>query len=134
MYRYAEEKLNNWFHQKRRKPLVLRGARQVGKTRLIRNFAIKNNLLLAEINLEKYFYLNDVFKTLSIENILKEIEGISKCPLNSGNLLIFLDEIQSTPNALQALRYFYEEKPEIPVIAAGSLLEFTLKDHNFLCL
>ena len=76
--------------------------------------------------------MEDVFKQLNVAEILTEISLISGNPLNikSGDIL-FLDEIQATPSAIPALRYLYEEKPELHVIAAGSLLEFTLKDHNY---
>ena len=131
MLRVSEKYLIQWFNKKRRKPLIIRGARQVGKTELVRCFSKKNNFNLVEINLEKHLYLDLIFKTLSINKILKEIEGLTHSAIKDRNTLLFLDEIQATPYALQALRYFYEEKPNLAVIAAGSLLEFTLKDHNF---
>ncbi len=129
--RFSEQDLKKWYHGKRRKPLVLRGARQVGKSTLVRQFAAKNNLTLNEINLERHLYLDDVFKTLDIETIVKELEAVIGRNILKPDSLIFLDEIQATPHALQALRYFYEDKPDLPVISAGSLLEFTLADHYF---
>ncbi|MBF9017779.1 MULTISPECIES: ATP-binding protein [unclassified Oceanispirochaeta] len=131
MYRNALKDLNAWFDSPRRKPMILRGARQVGKSTLVRLFAKEHNLKLYELNLEKYLSLDKVFKTMNLESILLEIEGICGSISSDENALLFLDEIQSTPYALQALRYFYEEKPELAVIAAGSLLEFTLSDHSF---
>ena len=124
--------LNAWINKKNRKTLIVRGARQVGKSTLISQFADENNLILHEVNLEKHQYLNDVFASLDIMKILSEIQYICKkgSPKAAGSL-IFFDEIQATPRALSALRYFYEELPEIPVIATGSLLEFTLSKHNF---
>lgn len=111
--------------------MVLRGARQVGKTELVRLFAKSQKLKLVEINLEQHLYLNDLFKSLSIHNIVKELESLTHSSLAEDNTLLFMDEIQAAPYALQALRYFYEDMPSLPVISAGSLLEFTLKDHHF---
>jgi predicted AAA+ superfamily ATPase len=129
--RQAEHHLAAWYQSRNRKPLVLRGARQVGKSTLVRQFAANNHLTLAEINLEKNLFLDTVFKTLDIDRITKELEAVSGINIGSENTLLFLDEIQSTPYAIQALRYFYEERSHLPVIGAGSLLEFTLADHHF---
>jgi len=71
------------------------------------------------------------FKTLDIDRIIYELEAVAGIKINSDNTILFLDEIQGTPHAIQALRYFYEERPHLPVIGAGSLLEFTLSDHHF---
>ncbi len=129
--RNAEYHLNKWYRSRRRKPLVLRGARQVGKSTLVQQFAANNNLALTEINLERHLYLDSIFKTLDIDRIIKELEAVAGRKIKSDNTVLFLDEIQATPHAIQALRYFYEERPHIPVISAGSLLEFTLADHHF---
>ncbi len=131
MYRNAEKDLITWHQGKRRKPLIIRGARQVGKSTLVRNFAKNNNLTLFEINLEKYPYLDKVFTTFNVDMILREISSVIKKDITPNNSMLFLDEIQATPHAIQALRYFYEDMPDLPVISAGSLLEFTLADHNF---
>ena len=129
--RASEQYLKHWFEKTRRKPLVLRGARQVGKSTLVRQFAEHHGLELNEINLERHLPLNDVFKGFDVKQIVRELEGLlGRNILKSGSLL-FLDEVQATPHALAALRYFYEELPELPVIAAGSLLEFALADHSF---
>ena len=129
--RNALNYLARWLIKKRRKPLILRGARQVGKSTLVRLLAKSSNLSLHEINLEKHLFLDDIFKTLDMGTILRELEAIVGTPINVPGSLLFLDEIQATPHALQALRYFYEEYPALPVVAAGSLLEFTLADHSF---
>lgn len=129
--RNAIKYLNRWLTKKRRKPLILRGARQVGKSTLVRMFAKSANLTLREINLERHLFLDDIFKTLDMDIIIRELEALVRNPINVPGSLLFLDEIQATPHALQALRYFYEEYPDLPVIAAGSLLEFTLADHSF---
>lgn len=129
--RFAETHLENWINKSNRKPLVLRGARQVGKSTLVREFARKRKKILIEINLERNLFLDDIFKTLDTDAALKEIEALSGIPISTPDIILFLDEIQSTPHVLQLLRYFFEEKKELPVIAAGSLLEFTLADHSF---
>lgn len=129
--RYAEQTLKQWLTGSFRKPLVVRGARQVGKSTLVRNFAKEHQLNLIEVNLERHVELDLTFKTLSMPKILSELEGLTgQHPLRE-NSLLFLDEIQATPWALQALRYFYEDHPELPVIAAGSLLEIVLSKHSF---
>ncbi len=130
MHRFSEAYFKRWFAKTRRKPLVLRGARQVGKSTLVRRFALKNHLPLHEINLERHMGMDDTFKTLDMDQIIRELEGVIGANVRKGGVL-FLDEIQATPHALQSLRYFYEERPNLPVIAAGSLLEFTLSDHPF---
>ncbi|MDJ0837392.1 MAG: AAA family ATPase [Acidobacteriota bacterium] len=130
MYRIAEQKLEQWYRSRRRKPLVIRGARQVGKSTLVRRFARARNLPLAEVNLEKQPQLNAVFETKDIERILQELEGVVRHPISADHLL-FLDEIQATPQALAALRYFFEERPELAVVCAGSLLEFALSDAKW---
>lgn len=129
--RDAVHYLTHWLTKKRKKPLILRGARQVGKSTLVRLFAKSANLTLHEINLERHLFLDDIFKTLDMEIIIRELEALVRSPINVPGSLLFLDEIQATPHALQALRYFYEEYPDLPTIAAGSLLEFTLADHSF---
>jgi len=129
--RSAENHLHKWYTKNRRKPLVLRGARQVGKSTLVRRFAEAKKLILNEVNLERHLYLDDVFKSLDIETIIREIDALVGRNIQVPGSILFLDEIQATPYALQAMRYFYEEKPSLPVISAGSLLEFTLADHHF---
>ena len=131
MQRAAEQLLKKWIENEQRKPLVIRGARQVGKSTLVRQFAEENKLILNEINLEQHLELNNIFKTLDTKLISKELEGLLGRKIISPGSILFLDEIQSTPNALQALRYFYEDLPELPVVAAGSLLEFVLSKHTF---
>lgn len=124
MKRQAESDLKNWYVSKTRKPLILRGARQVGKSTLVRNFAISNNLDLIEVNFEK-ITLKIPEVSLELSKILPEIEFVSKKKIGDKTLLFF-DEIQECPKMITALRFFKEERPDIPVIAAGSLLEFAL--------
>ncbi len=128
--RILEAQLDQWFQKKPRKPMILRGARQVGKSTLARQWAANCGLRLAEVNLERHPQLDSIFRSNDVEKILRELEVVTKVPITAPNIALFLDEIQATPHALPALRYFYEEKPELPVLAAGSLLEFILSDHQ----
>lgn len=109
---------------------MLRGARQVGKSTLVRMLAARRKQPLIEINLELHRDLDPIFATLDIEQITLNLQSIAGEKIDDGSIL-FLDEIQATPHALAALRYFYERRPQLPVIAAGSLLEFALADHGF---
>jgi predicted AAA+ superfamily ATPase len=129
--RRSKEYIQHWYDKAHRKPLVLQGARQVGKSTLVRQFAASQGLTLNEINLEKHPELDGVFKSLDVKRILFEIGGLLGRKIEGERSLLFLDEVQATPHALAALRYFYEERPDVPVIAAGSLLEFTLAKHAF---
>lgn len=129
--RSAEKYLNTWHQKSRRKPLVLRGARQVGKSTLVRRFAQNNGLVLNEINLEQHLYLDTIFKSLDMDIIIRELDALVGRNIRAPGSVLFLDEIQATPHAIQALRYFYENKPDLPVISAGSLLEFALADLHF---
>ncbi|MFH1728870.1 MAG: AAA family ATPase [Pseudomonadota bacterium] len=130
MIRSLESNLFDWFKKAKRKPMVIRGARQVGKSTLVRNFAKSQNLDLLEINLERNIDLDSMFEGKKTDLILKELEAICKKTIGP-NSLLFLDEIQATPFALPCLRYFYEDYPNLPIITAGSLLEFTLANHNY---
>jgi predicted AAA+ superfamily ATPase len=124
--RLAENTMLKWFNGINRKPLVLRGARQVGKSTLVRQFAAAQGLTLNEINLERHLNLRKSFASLDISRILLELDVIVGRKVDSPNSLLFLDEIQEIPEALSALRYFYEDRPDLPVVSAGSLLEFAL--------
>ncbi len=123
--------LKQWFVRTHRKPLILRGARQVGKTYLVRLFSQEQGLDLAEINLERHLELKRAFLSKDPTRILPEIEGIIGKKITPGRTLLFIDEIQAIPEAVAALRYFHEELPLLAVIAAGSLLEFVLGSHTF---
>ena len=146
MYRKQLIVLDKWLEKPNRKPIILRGARQVGKSTLGRMFAERQNLSLAEINLEKYPELGPTFKRndpVSLVNVLEALPGIGAISTgtpavgtisgndSSNNSLLFLDEIQAVPEAIPALRYLYEEMGQLPVMAAGSLLEFALSEHKF---
>jgi predicted AAA+ superfamily ATPase len=131
IYRKYTSQLAHWLKKSRRKPLVLRGARQVGKSTLVREFAKSAGLEIVEVNLERHPVLDPVFRGLDVGRICREIEGLTGRRIDSAKTILFLDEIQAAPHALAALRYFHEEMPELPVVAAGSLLEFTLADREF---
>ena len=112
--------------------MVIRGARQVGKSTLVRQFAEARGLKLFEVNLERHPSLRETAETLDPSKILREFEFIcNRGRIDPSEALVFIDEIQEVPKLLQSLRYFYEEMPELPVIAAGSLLEFSLAEHSF---
>ena len=131
MRRYISDNLQNWVNRSDRKPLVLRGARQVGKTWLVRDFAKSMNLKLIELNFEKEPELAEIFEEKSPDKVLVSLERIKGARIEKTTSLLFLDEIQKAPHILANLRWFYEECPELPVIATGSLLDFVLKDHQF---
>ena len=122
--RNIDTALLEWKDDTFRKPLLLRGARQTGKTTAVRHFA-KQFESFVELNFEKDDRLFNIFeKDLNIQRILGLIEGIVRQKIVPGKTLLFLDEIQLCPRAVSALRYFYEDLPELHVIATGSLLEF----------
>jgi hypothetical protein len=123
--------LLDWIKSTQRRPLVIRGARQVGKTWLIRDFAKQMKLELVELNFEKRPELESLFLANDPEEILLNLRSFTKCEIIPQKSLLFLDEIQAAPKILAKLRWFYEDMPDLAVIAAGSLLEFTLADHNF---
>lgn len=131
MYRKALSYLENWLTLSTRKPLVIRGARQVGKTWLVRQFAKTMNLALIEINFEKRPDRADLFKSNDPQQILFELSGALNQAIDPKKSILFLDEIQAAPSILSKLRWFAEECAELLVIATGSLLEFLLHDHTF---
>lgn len=130
MFREIEKNLLKWKNSADRKPLLLRGARQVGKTFIIEKFGGMHFANLITINLEKPLY-HSCFNSLEPSQIVSELELLSGVKIKPGETLLFLDEIQECPQAIMALRYFKEQMPELHVIGAGSLLEFTLNDDNF---
>ena len=123
--RNSYSKLIAWKNDKFRKPLLLRGARQVGKTTIVREFAKEFDNYI-ELNLEKVSDLN-LFVVDDVHTIINSAFLLKRKIENKKTTLFFIDEIQESPKAIQLLRYFYEERPDIYVIAAGSLLEFALK-------
>ncbi len=131
MIRNALKDLETWKNQKNRKPLIIRGARQVGKTWLVREFARNNFDHLLEINFDETPKQAQFFIPGDIERCLQLLEVGHDQPIIPEKTLIFLDEIQAAPEVLPYLRYFHEKRPDIYVVAAGSLLEFLLSEHDF---
>ncbi|MBQ7722082.1 MAG: ATP-binding protein [Kiritimatiellae bacterium] len=133
MKRDFEKTLAEWNSKTIRKPLVIRGMRQTGKTWCVRKFAsefYKDRFL--EVNFEFSGRWAPVFDgDLNPDRICDELELLSGRHIRGGGTLLFLDEIQLCPKALASLRYFRERMPEMPVVAAGSLLDFALDDIQF---
>jgi hypothetical protein len=131
MRRALEKDLLEWKSRSTRLPLLLRGARQVGKTYLVEQFAREHFPQAVTINFELQPELASCFDSLEPAEILNSLTLLHRQKITPGDTLLFLDEIQECPNAIRALRYFKEKLPELHVIAAGSLLEFTLNDPGF---
>ena len=133
MERFITKKLIAWKNQHSRKPLILRGARQVGKTWAVNDFGksyFEGGVHV--VDLEKHPDWHRIFEIdLVPERILSELEILLNARIQAERDLLFFDEVQSCPRALMALRYFYENYPELHVIAAGSLLEFAMKEISF---
>ena len=123
--------LQDWLHSDGRKPLIIRGARQVGKTWLIRDLAHREQRCLIEINFEKQPEFKSLFSSNNPNEILLNIAAAGEGKVDPSKSILFLDEIQAAPELLGKLRWFYEDLPEMPVVAAGSLLEFALAKHSF---
>ena len=123
MYRNQIEKLIEWKNNKNKKPLIIRGARQVGKTWLMKEFGEKYYNNYAYINLDKNSRMEQLFSgDLNIDRIIQGLKLESGVNINPTDTLIIFDEIQEVPNALTSLKYFYENAPEYNIVAAGSLL------------
>lgn len=131
MKRDVEKQLQNWKKQTSRMPILLRGARQVGKTYLVEKFGQNHFQNLVNINFELQPEFCQCFENLDPVNITNLISSIAGQPILPGETLLFLDEIQECLNAIASLRYFKEKMPNLHVIGAGSLLEFVLNDENF---
>lgn len=129
--RLLEQDLFAWKERPGHLPLLLRGARQVGKTSLVRQFARKHYRSICEVNLEFQPELKICFEDLNPKLILEKLSAYLSISIIPGETLLFIDEIQEAPIAIQALRYFKEKLPELDVIAAGSLLEFALNAESF---
>jgi len=128
MRREIIQHLREWKNRKNRNPLILRGARQVGKTYIIEEFAKTDFKNCLKINLEEKPELKRLFFDNNVNRILTEITILLNEDVNYGNTLFFIDEIQTCPEAIQSLRYFKENIPELHVICAGSLLDHTLNE------
>ena len=131
MKRTLEQKLIQWKTDVSRRPLILRGARQVGKSYLIQQFGLNHFDHYVEVNLEFQPELINCFQSLDPFEIVEKLETYLNTSIHPGNTLLFIDEIQEYPKAIQSLRYFKEKMPELHVISAGSLLEFALEEESF---
>jgi len=128
--RLIDNELENWTSSNGRKPLLLRGARQVGKSSSVRKLSEKFEYFL-EINFEKDSDVRDLFETASSlqpQELCNKLAVMKEIPIIPGKTLLFFDEIQSSLRAISSLRFFYEDYPELHIIAAGSLLEFALEE------
>ena len=127
MERLAINELLKWKNKQYRKPLIVEGARQVGKTWLVKEFARQNYKQLAYVNFEEMKILQNLFEQdFNIHRILTAIGAATNVTCTEGETLIFLDEIQAAPHAVTSLKYFAENAPGYHVIAAGSLLGIEL--------
>ena len=126
--RLALKALRQWAEKEGRKPLVLRGARQVGKTTLVKIFAEEFDVFI-NLNLEEKVNADLFTMDVSFEDLLAGIYVKAGIKMENQRTLIFIDEIQNVPDAVKVLRYFYEKRPDLYVIAAGSLLESLVGNH-----
>lgn len=128
LIRHVDRYLQEWKADSNRKPLLVRGARQVGKSSAIRNLG-KTFTYFIEINIEKQESVHRLFGgNIDVKSICSQISAIFNTPVVAGETLLFLDEIQASKHVIASLRYFYEDFPELHVVAAGSLLEFALQE------
>jgi predicted AAA+ superfamily ATPase len=127
--RHVDRDLELWATDSKHKPLLLRGARQVGKSSAVRNLAKKFPYFL-EVNFEKNAEAKQIFEAgnLSPQYLCEKLAATFDVPIEAGKTLLFLDEIQSCLPAISSLRFFYEDFPALHVVAAGSLLEFALEE------
>jgi predicted AAA+ superfamily ATPase len=131
MERFIKTELLQWFNGESRLPLILKGARQVGKTYAVREFAKENCKGFHEINFEEDEKLREIFDgKLDPEDIVEELSVRLRKTIKEEDL-IFFDEVQLCPRCLTSLKYFAERRPKQPIIAAGSLLGLTLSEESF---
>lgn len=132
MKRDIDEKLAHWRKSRFRKPLLIRGGRQVGKTYSVCRFGEMHFDIFLKLDFERDRTIHRIFEgDLSTEKLILDLEVHSNKRIILGKTLLFFDEIQECERALLSLRYFYEETPELHIIAAGSMLEFSLGDISF---
>ncbi|MCB1108276.1 MAG: ATP-binding protein [Chlamydiia bacterium] len=127
MKRLIDWHLETWKSRNQRKPILLKGARQVGKTYAVRQLG-KQFKNFIEINFELVPEAKTIFeKNLDPKRVIWELSLLTKTEIIPGETLLFFDEIQAAPKAITALRYFYEEMPSLHVLAAGSLIDFAVE-------
>ena len=126
--RLIDDYLSEWATRESRKPILLRGARQVGKSTVVRHLGERFTTFV-EINFERQPEYKTLFGVnLDVSRIVSQISAMYGKPIVEGSTLLFLDEIQACPEAIMSLRFFKEEMPDLHVVAAGSLLEFALEE------
>lgn len=131
MNRLAIQELITWKNAKIRKPLIIQGARQVGKTWLMKEFGKQEFRNVAYLNFESSNRLKEIFLSdFNIERIIAVIEIEVKQKIDPQNTLLIFDEIQEAERGLTALKYFYEQAPEYHIVAAGSLLGISTQKNN----
>ena len=129
MYRYAIENLDKWKNSKNRKPLIIEGARQVGKTWIMKEFGKKSYNKTVYINFDSNVQMAELFSIdLNVERIIMGLELYAGHKINPADTLIIFDEVQEVPKALSSLKYFYENAPEYHIVCAGSLLGIALHE------
>ena len=129
MYRIAMEKLLKWKESKRRKPLIIEGARQVGKTWLMKEFGRLYYTDTVYINFDSNSRMAELFASdLDTERLIMGLELYSGRKIDPDHTLLIFDEVQEVPRALSSLKYFYENAPEYHIICAGSLLGIALHE------
>ena len=129
MYRIAMEKLMNWKESKRRKPLIIEGARQVGKTWLMKEFGKSAYRDTVYINFDSNSRMSELFASdLDIDRLIMGLELYAGRKIDSDNTLLIFDEVQEVPRALASLKYFYENAPQYHIVCAGSLLGIALHE------
>ena len=129
MYRYAIENLDKWKNSKNRKPLIIEGARQVGKTWIMKEFGKKSYNKTVYINFDSNVQMAELFSIdLNVERIIMGLEIYAGHKINPADTLIIFDEVQEVPKALSSLKYFYENAPEYHIVCASSLLGIALHE------
>jgi len=127
MYRVAIEKLHKWKESKRRKPLIIEGARQVGKTWLMKEFGSKAYANTVYINFDSNSRMAELFASdLNTDRLIMGLELYAGHKIKADNTLLIFDEVQEVPRALSSLKYFYENAPQYHIVCAGSLLGIAL--------
>ena len=130
MERTVLQELVSWKNEEDRKPLILNGARQVGKTWILREFAKKEYNKEAYVICRKNELAKSIFaKDFDVERILRGLRAITSVDITPGDTLIILDEVQDIPEAIESLKYFCEQAPQYHIAVAGSLLGISLHDN-----
>ena len=131
MFREIEKDLIHWKDHVNRKPLLIRGARQVGKSYIVEKFGREHFKQLVVINFELEPRLIACFENIQPSKIIRSLEALTQQDITAGETLIFLDEIQQCPQAILALRYFKEKMPKLHIIGAGSFLELVINGDQY---